>query len=146
VRNLNITEILKILPQKFPFVFIDRVVEIDPGKKIVAIKNVTGNEAYLQGHFPSNPIFPGVLLIEAMAQASIILYYSAYMDELDTTPNYYLGSVKAQFKHPVIPGDRVSIEVCSDKLIKTGGVVSAKALVENVIVASSELIFAVKKL
>lgn len=140
---LNIEEIYKILPQRFPFVMIDRVIELEPNKKVVAIKNVSFNEEFFSGHFPGAPIMPGVLIIEAMAQASIILFYSANFNA-QTKLDYYLGSVKVRFLHPVYPGDQLKITVEPLKIISRAGIVSAKALVLDKEVATGELSFIVK--
>ena len=145
MEKLEIQEIRKILPQDYPFIMIDRVIEIVPGEKVVAIKNVSGTENYFPGHFPKNPIMPGTLIVEAMAQASIILYHSKYKDELTKTPQYYLGSIKAEFKKKVVPGDQVKIEVVTSKLIPTGALVNAKAVVGDNIVAEAQLVFGVKQ-
>jgi 3-hydroxyacyl-[acyl-carrier-protein] dehydratase len=141
---LDIQQIEKILPQRYPFLFIDKALELELGKRVVAIKNVSINEYYFQGHFPANPIMPGVLIIEAMTQASILLYYSAYQDKLAKIPAYYLGSVKAKFKHPVFPGSQLKLESKTVKLLPTGAFIEAKASVEGKEVAEAELIFAVK--
>ena len=144
-KEINIEEIQKILPQRYPFLFIDKVIDIDPGKKVVAIKNVTSTEGFFSGHFPGQPIMPGTLIIEAMAQASIILYYSQYKDNLKEKPDYYLGSVKARFKQAVFPGDQLRIEAETVKILPSGAFVSVKALVKDDVVAEAELVFAVKK-
>ena len=145
MKILTVDQIKGILPQRFPFLFIDGVNELKPGKRVVAYKNVTGNDGFFQGHFPGNPVMPGTLIIEAMAQASAFLYYSKYKYDLAHTPTYYIGSIKAEFKKPVIPGDQLVIKAETAKLIVTGGFVNAEALVDNICIAKAELIFAVKK-
>jgi len=144
-KEINIEEIQKILPQRYPFLFIDRVIEIDPGKKVVAIKNVSSTEGFFPGHFPEQPIMPGTLIVEAMAQGSILLYHSQYKDDLENKPNYYLGSVKARFKQAVFPGDQLRIEAETVKILPTGAFVNAKAFVKDTVVAEAELVFAVKR-
>lgn len=144
MEKLNIEQIREILPQEYPFIMIDRVIELIPGEKVVAIKNVSGTESYFPGHFPKNPIMPGTLIVEAMAQASIILYHSKYKDDLTGTPQYYLGSIKADFKKKVVPGDQLRLEVITAKLIPTGAFVNAKTFVGKDIVAEAELVFGVK--
>jgi 3-hydroxyacyl-[acyl-carrier-protein] dehydratase len=142
---IELQGITKIIPQRFPFLLIDRVIDFDPGKKVVAIKNVTANEAFFQGHFPGNPIFPGALLLEAMAQTSCIVYHTKYQNELTGIPTYILGSVKASFKHFAVPGDQIRIEAVAVKVIPTGGCVDVKSFVGEKLIAEAELFFAVKK-
>ena len=136
-------ELMKILPQRYPFVMIDRIAEIDAGKRAVAIKNVTINDWFFEGHFPKNPVMPGTLILEAMAQASILLYHSGYKDILKGVPEYYLGTVKTRFLHPVYPGDQLKLVAETVKLMPTGACIDVKALVGEKVVAEAELVFAV---
>lgn len=108
---LGIDRLLELLPHRYPFLLLDRVAEIRPGKSLTAIKNVTLNEPFFQGHFPGRPVMPGVLVIEAMAQAGGILsYMSDEASERDVI--YYLAAVDdARFRRPVVPGDRLEIRV-----------------------------------
>ena len=110
--EMNIHEVLAHLPQRFPILMIDRVLECEPGKRILALKNVSANEPYFPGHFPHRPVMPGVLILEAMAQAAAILVFRT----LDVLPDekavyYYAGIDNARFKRPVEPGDQLAIEV-----------------------------------
>lgn len=107
--SLDIHQVLSILPHRFPFVMVDRVTELVPGKSIRGHKNVTYNEPWFQGHFPSRPIMPGVLIIEAMAQIGGILAYAS--DPFDSTSNlmFFLAIDKARFRHTVTPGDRLDL-------------------------------------
>jgi len=139
MNSLNIEEIYKILPQRFPFVMIDRVTELEPRKKVVAVKNVSYNEEFFSGHFPNNPVMPGVLIIEAMAQASIILFCSGKDTCADKKLIYYLGAVKARFMHPVVPGDQLIITVEPLKIIARAAIVKAKVQVLDKEVASAEI-------
>jgi len=142
---LSIEEIQKVLPQRYPFLLIDRVLEIVPGQKVTAIKNISINEGFFSGHFPGKPVMPGALILEAMAQASIFLYHSGYKNELNKTPEYYLGSIKARFKNPAGPGDQLRLVAQTDKLLATGAFVTVKAFVNETEIAEAELVFAVKR-
>lgn len=144
-RQLNIEEILKILPQRFPFVMIDRILELDPGEKIVAVKNITFNEEFFSGHFPGKPIMPGVLMVEAMAQASIVLFYESKNKSQDKKMSYYLGSVKVRFLHPVTPGDQLKIIIEPLKMLSSAAIVKAQAFVSDKEVASGEISFFAKE-
>jgi 3-hydroxyacyl-[acyl-carrier-protein] dehydratase len=107
---LTITEIMKIIPHRYPMLLVDRVLELEPGKRIVCIKNVTANEQFFQGHFPGAPVMPGVLMIEAMAQCGAVLILR---DLPDREKKLFLfgGVDKARFRRPVVPGDQLRMEV-----------------------------------
>lgn len=110
--TMNIHEILKYLPHRYPFLLIDRVLSLDPNERIVALKNVTINEPFFVGHFPHHPVMPGVLVIEAMAQSAAILTFKSR----DTLPDdksiyYFVGIDNARFKRPVMPGDALELHV-----------------------------------
>lgn len=107
---MEIEEILKILPHAYPFVFVDRVLEIEPDRRIVCLKNVTINEPFFQGHFPGRPIMPGVLLVEAMAQSGGVLVMHSHGKELTGRDVYFLGMDRVRFRKVVKPGDQVKIE------------------------------------
>jgi len=143
--QLNSEEIKKLIPQRFPFILIDRIVDVVPGKEAQAIKNVTANDVLLLGHFPDMPIMPGVAIIEAMAQTAIILFaVQTQKEEGAKKPLYFLGSVKARFLHPVVPGDQLNIKVVNVRALPTGAYISAEATVEDKKVSEAELIFSVK--
>jgi 3-hydroxyacyl-[acyl-carrier-protein] dehydratase len=110
--ELRAAEILKILPHRYPFLLIDRVIEVDGDRRLVAIKNVSINEPFFQGHFPSAPVMPGVLTIEAMAQAGAImgLLHSKPEDVKDAVV-YFMGIDEARFRRPIVPGDQLRIVV-----------------------------------
>jgi 3-hydroxyacyl-[acyl-carrier-protein] dehydratase len=141
---LNSEEIQKILPQKFPFLMIDRVLELEPGKKIKALKNISINEGFFSGHFPGRPVMPGVLIIEAMAQAAIIMLHQPEAAGADDQVAYYLASVKARFLRPLTAGDQLIIEVEPIKVVSSAGLVKAKASAGGQEIASAELSFSVK--
>ncbi|AWH90107.1 MULTISPECIES: 3-hydroxyacyl-ACP dehydratase FabZ [Limnobaculum] len=110
-RTLDIEEILSLLPHRYPFLLVDRVLDFDKGKFLRAIKNVSVNEPFFQGHFPGKPIFPGVLILEAMAQATGILAFKS-LGRLEPGELYYFAAVdNARFKRPVLPGDQLVLEV-----------------------------------
>lgn len=142
--TLNFEEIKKLIPQRFPFIMIDKVIELVPGKEAVAIKNISGNDIFFLGHFPEKAIMPGALIIEAMAQTAIILFATEKGKESDKQPIYYFGSVKARFFHPVIPGDQMKIKVVNVKTLPNGAYVSGEAFVEDKKVSEADLVFSVK--
>ncbi len=110
-RQLNIEEIIRRLPHRFPFLLVDRVLSITPGESIVAVKNVTFNEAHFAGHFPTHPVMPGVLVIEALAQAGgVLAWESANAEEKSVTILYLVGLEDVRFKHPVVPGDQLTLK------------------------------------
>jgi len=141
--ELNFEQIKKLIPQRFPFIMIDRVLNVDPGKEAIAVKNVSGNDIFFLGHFPERAIMPGVAIIEAMAQTAIVLFAS----KEDLAPHnnlYFLGSVKARFYHPVVPGDCLKIRAVNVKSLPAGAYVTAEASVDDRKVSEAELVFSVK--
>jgi len=143
--QLDFEAIKKLLPQRFPFLMIDRVLELEPGKHAVAVKNISGNDIVFLGHFPDKAVMPGALIIEAMAQAAIILFAtSGKNDGGDKKSIYYFGSVKARFLHPAVPGDQLKIKVENVKSLPTGAYVSGEAFVDDKKIAEAELVFSVK--
>ena len=143
--HLDFEDIKRIIPQRFPFLMIDKVLHMEPGKELLAVKNVTGNDIFFLGHFPDRAVMPGVAIIEAMAQTAIILFAGdAQRREREQRPLYFLGSVKARFHNPVVPGDQVMIKTVNVKSLPTGAFVSAAASVEDRKVAEAELVFSVK--
>ncbi len=137
-------EIRSLLPQKYPFLFIDKVVELEEGKKIVCVKNVSGNEPVFVGHFPDFAIMPGVLIIEAMAQASIILFKKSFPPRDNTDTIFLLASIgNARFTKPVFPGDQLFIEINVEKIVSKGAVVQATVKVGEATVAKANLTFGI---
>ncbi|ANZ22460.1 beta-hydroxyacyl-ACP dehydratase [Buchnera aphidicola (Diuraphis noxia)] len=142
--TLNIEEILKILPHRYPFLLIDRVIKLDIFKYLKAIKNCTVNEPYFQGHFSTNPIFPGVLIIEAMVQAAGILIYKSIGQLNINTLYYFVGVDNVRFKKFVVPGDQIAIETMFLKSKKNILKFKNIAFVKNNIICKSITIFAKK--
>ena len=139
---LNTEEIKSLIPQRFPFLMLDRVVEIKEGEFIKAYKNVSINEEYFRGHFPDMPILPGALIAEAMAQAACILFKKSMPQVNVTTP--YITNMKIRFLKPVVPGDQLEVTIKSVKMVRTGGVFEAEACVNENIIAKGEMTFACK--
>jgi 3-hydroxyacyl-[acyl-carrier-protein] dehydratase len=143
---VTIEQIQTMLPHRYPFLLVDRVIEFTPGKTVVAIKNVTANEQFFQGHFPGHPVMPGVLIVEAMAQASGLLIQLTAASENpagEESPLFYLVKVdKARFNAPVVPGDQLRMEVQLKRVIRGMGIFHARSLVDGVEVASCELMSA----
>jgi 3-hydroxyacyl-[acyl-carrier-protein] dehydratase len=139
---LNVEEIKKIIPQKYPFLMLDRVSELKEGEYIKAYKNVSINEEYFKGHFPDAPIFPGALIAEAMAQAACILLKKSIPD-LDASL-FFVTNIKIRFFKPVIPGDQLNVNVKTVKMTRIGGVFETEALVGDTIVSKGEMTFACK--
>jgi len=143
--RLEIADIQKIIPHRFPFLMIDRILECVPNEKLIAIKNVSVNEHFFTGHFPHEKVMPGVLIIEAMAQAACIYFY--YSKNLQgKSLIYYLAKTEARFHHPVIPGDQMFIEVTTVKLLPKAGFVKCKALVGDKLRAEAEIGFGIKEI
>lgn len=145
--EMDINEVLRYLPHRYPMLLIDRVVDFQKGKSLTALKNVTYNENFFQGHFPNRPVMPAVLILEAMAQATGIFA----LRTLDALPNeksiyYFVGVDKARFRHPVEPGDQMYVEV---RLVrKSRGVwkVTSDATVDGKVAASAELMGALREI
>lgn len=140
---IDVERIIAILPHRYPFLLVDRVIELDPGKSIVALKNVTVNEPFFQGHFPGHPVMPGVLIVEALAQASGLLIGLSGPRPEGRDALFYLAKVdNARFNRPVFPGDQLRLEVHLKRLIRSMGIFTARAVVDGREVASCELMCA----
>jgi 3-hydroxyacyl-[acyl-carrier-protein] dehydratase len=136
---IDIKEIMEYIPHRYPFLLIDRVLEMEKDKRIVAIKNVTINEPFFQGHFPGQPIMPGVLLIEAMAQAWGIMGVSSAGQKVRSSDILFIGIDKARFRRPVVPGDQVRFELEGISMKRFIWKFRGKAFVDGNLVAEAEL-------
>ncbi len=137
--NIDIVEILKLLPHRYPFVMVDRILSLEMEKEIVGLKNVTINEPFFQGHFPAQPIMPGVLILEGMAQVGGIMAYYANPEAIGNKLLFFAGIDKARFRKPVIPGDQLIFTLELVKQKKSIMIMSAKATVDDKVVAQAEL-------
>jgi 3-hydroxyacyl-[acyl-carrier-protein] dehydratase len=143
---MEVTDIWKLLPHRYPFLLVDRVISFEAGNKISAIKNITINEPVFTGHFPDTPVFPGVLIVEALAQAAGILAFKSRDRSLEDGYIYFLaGTDKTKFKRSVIPGDQVRLEVEIINLRNHWMKASGKAWVDNKLVCSTLLTCAEQK-
>ena len=133
---MDIREIQKLLPHRYPFLLVDRVIELEPNVKAVGIKNITANEEFFQGHFPGNPIMPGVLIIEALAQVGGLLAFGSGVSPGKSV--YFLSIEKAKFRKPVVPGDQLRLEVNVLKLRGSVWKFSGNALVDDKTAAEAE--------
>jgi beta-hydroxyacyl-ACP dehydratase FabZ len=139
---LTYQDIVRILPHRYPFLLVDRVTELESGKRVVGWKNVTANEPFFRGHFPGNPIMPGVLILEAMAQVGGVLARLSVPGALDEKENrgvYFMAIDKAKFRKPVVPGDRLVFEL---EALRTGSRVwkmAGRAFVDQALAAQAEL-------
>lgn len=139
--EMDILEVLAHLPQRYPMLMIDRVREIEPGKRIVALKNVSANEPYFEGHFPGRPIMPGVLILEAMAQAAgILAFRTKNQKPSESIVYYYAGIDGARFKRPVVPGDQLEIEAVILASKRNLWKFGCTARVEGAVVAQAEIL------
>ena len=137
---MDIHKILEYLPHRYPFLLVDKVLSCDPGKSIVAIKNVTINEHFFAGHFPHHPVMPGVLIIEALAQAAAILTFKTHDHKADENSVYYfVGIDKARFKKPVMPGDSLELNVEIKRFARGIWWFSAHAKVDGQVATEAEL-------
>jgi 3-hydroxyacyl-[acyl-carrier-protein] dehydratase len=137
---LGAKELLEILPHRYPFLLVDKVVELERGQRVVAVKNVTVNEPFFTGHFPGNPIMPGVLIVEMMAQAGGVMLLS--LDEQKGKLAYIAGIEKCRFRKPVLPGDTLVAEITMLRARGNMGWVKATARVDEKVVCEAELAFA----
>jgi beta-hydroxyacyl-ACP dehydratase FabZ len=136
--NLDIRRILELLPHRYPFLLVDRIVEMEPRKSIVGIKNVTINEPFFQGHFPGNPVMPGVLILEAMGQVAAVLFL-VEEEDMKNRFVYFAGADKVRFRRPVVPGDTLRCEVEVLRVRSKTCQVQARATVDGELAAEATL-------
>lgn len=143
--EMNIHQVLEHLPHRYPFLLVDRVLSCEPGKSLCALKNVTINEPFFSGHFPHYVVMPGVLIIEALAQAAAILAFVSKQEKPDPdTLLYFVGIDNARFKKPVTPGDALHLHVVLERELRGVWRFGAQAKVENEIVAEAQLLCAIR--
>ena len=133
---------MKLLPHRYPFLLVDRILELEPDKRIVGLKNVTVNEEFFQGHFPGLPVMPGVLVVESMAQVAGVMLYRD-LAERESKLIYFTGIEGAKFRRPVVPGDQLRLEASVLNRRNNFGKVDARATVEGKLVAQAVLMFAI---
>ena len=138
----GVNEIMKFLPHRYPFLLVDRIVELEPDKRIVGLKNVTVNEQFFQGHFPGAPVMPGVLIIEAMAQVAGVMIYRDLPDKQKKLI-YFTGIENARFRRPVVPGDQLRIEMELLNRRNNFGKMSGRATVDGKLAAEAVVLFAI---
>jgi 3-hydroxyacyl-[acyl-carrier-protein] dehydratase len=147
--TLDIQEIMERIPHRYPMLLVDRVLDMEPGKSIVAIKNVSMNEAFFTGHFPHHPVMPGVMIIEAMAQAAALFSFEddSSVSAGDKKMAYYLVGVDgARFRRPVVPGDQLRLEVTADRISRSICKYTGRATVDGHEAASAKLMCAIREL
>ncbi len=144
--KLDIIKILQLMPHRYPILLVDRVLELEPGVRISAIKNVSVNEPFFQGHFPGHPVMPGVLMIEALAQAAAVLTYVTLKTSYpEGTLFLFAGIDGARFKRPVGPGDQLRLDVTMDRIKRGVGKFTCRALVDGELACEAELMCALHK-
>ena len=147
MNSMDIHQVLEFLPHRYPFLLVDRVLSYEPGKKLVAIKNVTINEPFFGGHFPHHPVMPGVLIIEALAQAAAILSFKTIgVRGDDQSVYYFVGIDKARFKKPVTAGDTLLLDVTLQRYVRSIWKFWTEARVDDKVVAEAELMCTVRAL
>jgi beta-hydroxyacyl-ACP dehydratase FabZ len=142
---LNQEDIQNILPHRYPFLLVDRIIALEPGKHIVGLKNATINEPFFQGHFPGRPIMPGVLIAESLAQVGGILALLSTPENMGNPSIFLMGLDKVRFRHPVIPGDQLRLEVDTLRSGKKFWKMHGKAFVGDTLVMEGEMLAAVAK-
>jgi 3-hydroxyacyl-[acyl-carrier-protein] dehydratase len=136
---MDVNEIQKIIPHRYPFLLVDAITELDPGKRIAGVKNVSINEPYFAGHFPGTPVMPGVLIVEAIAQVAAVMVLRELPDR-ERKLVYFLGIDQARFRHPVVPGDQLRIVVEVIRMRPRHGKLRGEAFVGDKLVAEAEIL------
>ncbi len=142
VENIDIQKIMEYIPHRYPFVLVDRILSMEVGKEVVGLKNVTINEPFFQGHFPGNPVMPGVLILEGLAQTGCVMAFYATPEAVGKKLMFFAGIDKARFRKPVVPGDQVVYKLWTLKEKRNVIQMAAKAYVEEALVAEAELLAA----
>ena len=142
---IDVREIMQIMPHRYPFLLVDRIESLKEGEEIVGIKNVTINEPFFAGHFPGNPIMPGVLIIEAMAQVGGVLAFHSSPKEWAGSLVYFMGIDKVRFRKPVVPGDQLRLKLTTIRQKQRVFKMRGEAYVEDTLVAEAELMAAIER-
>lgn len=137
--EFDINKVMELLPHRYPFLLVDRVLDFEPGKSLSAIKNVSMNEPFFQGHFPHQPVMPGVLILEAMAQATGLLAFSDMGEDHKTKLYMLVGIDKSRFRGQVIPGDQLRLNITLKRSMRGIGMYQCEALVNGEVVAEAEM-------
>lgn len=141
-KTLDFEQIKRIIPQRFPFLMLDRVIVVEPGTRIVGIKNLTGNEWFYQGHFPKRAVTPGAMICEGIAQTGIVFFALSNGEPRDVT--YLLGGIKIRFLHPAWPGDQLRFEITPVRLTSSAGILTAEVFVGERLIAKGEFTLSAK--
>ncbi len=142
--RLDFEAIKRIIPQRFPFLMLDRVIELEPGVRTVGLKNLTGNEWFYQGHFPKRAVTPGAMISEAVAQTGIVFFHYSRAGDVERDVTYLLGAIRMRFLEPVWPGDQMRLEVTPVKVMAQAAMLAARVLVDERLVAKGEFSLSAK--